>query len=44
MNDTVKLWESVLSEIELNVSKANFTMWFKDTYIHKIDDGMVYLS
>jgi chromosomal replication initiator protein len=44
MNDTTKLWETVLGEIELNVSKANFTMWFKDTYIAKIDDGVVYLS
>jgi chromosomal replication initiator protein len=44
MNDTVKLWESVLGEIELNVSKANFTMWFKDTHIHKIDDNIVFIS
>lgn len=44
MSDTTKLWETVLAEIELNVSKANFTMWFKDTYIVKIDDGIVFLS
>ncbi len=44
MSDTTKLWESVLAEMELNISKANFTMWFKDTHIVKIDDGMVYLS
>jgi chromosomal replication initiator protein len=44
MSDTTKLWESVLAEIEQNVSKANFTMWFKDTHIVKIDDGTVYLS
>lgn len=44
MNDTTKLWETALAEIEREVSKANFTMWFKDTHIHKVDDGIVYLS
>jgi chromosomal replication initiator protein len=42
--DNKKLWESVLGTIELQVSKANFTMWFRDTHIHKIDDGAVYLA
>ncbi|MEN9621619.1 MAG: chromosomal replication initiator protein DnaA [Candidatus Parcubacteria bacterium] len=42
--DNKKIWESVLGSIELQVSKANFTMWFKDTYIHKQDDGVVYVS
>jgi chromosomal replication initiator protein len=44
MNDAKKLWDTVMAEIELNVSKANFTMWFKDTYISKIDDGIVHLN
>ena len=44
MNDTAKIWESVLLEMELTVSKANFTMWFKDTHIVKIEEGIVYLS
>jgi chromosomal replication initiator protein len=39
-----KLWASVLAEIELSISKANFTMWFKDTSILKIDDGTVYVG
>ncbi len=39
-----KLWNSVLAEIELSISKANFNTWFKDTYIHKQEDGVVYLS
>ena len=42
--DLKKLWDSVLVEVELNVSKANFSMWFKETYIIKFDDGVVYLS
>jgi hypothetical protein len=44
MNDAKKLWETALAEIELTVSKANFNMWFKDTYIARIEDGIVYLS
>lgn len=44
MVDNKKLWDSVLMEVELNISKANFSMWFKDTYIIKQDDGVVYLS
>lgn len=35
------LWEGTLSQIELSVSKANFTTWFKDTFILKQDDGLV---
>lgn len=42
--DNKKLWESVLGVIELQVSKANFNMWFRDTYIHRQDDGIIYLA
>lgn len=28
-----QLWQSVLGEIELSLSKANFTTWFKNTFI-----------
>lgn len=38
------LWQSVLVEMELGVSKANFTTWFKDTRIVKEDSGVVVLS
>lgn len=44
MIENKKLWDSVLVEIELSVSKANFSMWFKDTSIVKQEDGIVYLS
>ncbi|HBV01352.1 MAG TPA: chromosomal replication initiator protein DnaA [Candidatus Taylorbacteria bacterium] len=44
MNDIKKLWEGALLEIELSVSKANFTTWFKDTSIARIEEGIVYLS
>ena len=39
-----KLWQSVLSEIELAISKANFNMWFKDTFINKQEEGTVFVG
>ncbi len=39
-----KLWDGVLIEMELAVSKANFTTWFKNTSILKIENGVVSLS
>jgi chromosomal replication initiator protein len=39
-----KLWASVLAEIELSISKANFSMWFKDTSITKQEEGMVFVG
>jgi chromosomal replication initiator protein len=44
MTDYKQLWQSVLVEIELSVSPANFTTWFKDTRIVKADGGVVMLS
>lgn len=39
-----QLWNATLAEIELEVSKANFLTWFKNTYISKQDPETVYLS
>src|SRR3989338_4633975 len=44
MTDYKQLWQNVLVEMELGVSKANFTTWFKDTRIVKEDSGVVVLS
>lgn len=33
-----QLWQAVLGEIELNLSKANFTTWFKNTFISSYED------
>ena len=44
MIDNKKLWDSVLVEMELHLSKPNFNTWFKDTYILKQEEGTVYLS
>jgi chromosomal replication initiator protein len=42
--DITKLWDTTLAEIELQVSKANFTTWFKNTFIAKQEDGVIFLS
>jgi len=42
--DNKKLWESALTDVELSVSKANFTTWFKNTSIVKLEEGTVFLS
>ena len=39
-----ELWQNALTEIELNVSKANFSTWFKNTHIAKQEDGIIYLG
>lgn len=44
MNDYTKLWESALVEIEAAVSEANFSTWFKGTFILKHDEGTIYLG
>ncbi len=44
MMDNKKLWDSVLVEMELTLSKPNFNTWFKDTSIVKQEDGAVYLG
>jgi chromosomal replication initiator protein len=33
-----QLWQGVLGELELNLSKANFTTWFKNTFIFSWDE------
>jgi len=39
-----ELWQTVLAEVELSTSKANFITWFKNTTIHSKKDGMVTIS
>lgn len=36
-----EIWQSVLADFELKVSKPNFTTWFKNTGIAKYDAGHV---
>ncbi len=44
MSDLLQLWEGVLAEIQSSTSKASFSTWFQDTYILKIDEGVVHLG
>ena len=39
-----QLWINCLTEIEMNISKANFTTWFKNTSIIKEEGGVLYLG
>lgn len=39
--DKKEFWNNCLEEIETNISKANFTTWFKNTSILKEDGGIV---
>lgn len=36
-----EIWQAVLAEFELKVSKANFTTWFRSTGIAEFQDGQV---
>lgn len=42
--DPEKLWEETLLVLGLIVSKPNFTTWFKQTHIVKIEDGVVIIG
>ena len=39
-----EIWEAVLAEIKLNLSKANFLTWFKDTTLLEVKDGVAIIS
>jgi chromosomal replication initiator protein len=42
--DPHELWEFVLTQVELSISQANFNTWFRDSFIHKIEDGIIYVG
>jgi len=39
-----ELWQAVLGELELNLSKANFTTWFRNTAIASCEEERVVIS
>jgi chromosomal replication initiator protein len=39
-----ELWEHVLTQVELSISPANFNTWFRNSFIVKIEDGVVYVA
>ena len=42
--NTQQIWQAVLGDLELSLSKANFTTWFKGTFIFGIEDNNVIIG
>ena len=42
--DNEKLWNIVLGELELSLSKASFTTWFSNTSIHDIINNQIIIN
>jgi len=42
--NTQQIWQAVLGELELSLSKANFTTWFKGTFILELDETKVIIG
>lgn len=42
--DLSTLWNTCLGEIELEVTKGNFSTWFKNTSITKEEEGIIYIG
>lgn len=38
------LWKAALGEIRLNISKANYLTWFKNSFIKEIKDGVAFIG
>src|SRR5476649_1871192 len=41
MQDVKGLWQSVLGELEVSVTRAHFSTWLKPTYIISSEDGHI---
>lgn len=41
MDNYEKIWQNALGELELLISKANFTTWFKNTFVAEIDNDNI---
>jgi chromosomal replication initiator protein len=42
--DLQALWQSALGEVELTLSKANFTTWFRNTFISSYENGRIVVA
>ena len=42
--DLQQLWQAALGELELSISKANFTTWFKNTFIIEHTDKTIVIG
>ena len=41
--DTRDLWGRCLKDIEIEVSKANFNTWFKNTAVIREEEGVIFV-
>lgn len=39
-----QIWQAVLGELEIGISRVNFITWFKNTFIYSINDDHVIIS
>ncbi|MEK7144504.1 MAG: chromosomal replication initiator protein DnaA [Patescibacteria group bacterium] len=39
-----ELWEYVLTQVELSISAANFNTWFHNSFIVKVEDGVIHIG
>lgn len=39
-----KFWESILAEVQLNISQANFNTWFKNTKLLEFREGKITIA
>lgn len=39
-----ELWEYVLTQVELSISAANFNTWFRNSFIVRVEDGVIYIG
>jgi chromosomal replication initiator protein len=44
MNELQQIWERALLDIELSVSQATYSMWFKEVNVLRLEDGTVFLA
>jgi chromosomal replication initiator protein len=44
MQDTARMWQAVLGEIELTISRGNFVTWFKNTQLLQADSAHVIIG
>lgn len=42
--DNKQLWQAILGEMELLVSKPNFITWFKQTYIYSFENDLLIIA
>ena len=42
--NTNELWQAVLGELELQISKANFTTWFRNTFIASFEEKNIVVA